>query len=116
MNATREVLGRLAAGDEQWLQAVISARPTIEIEGLRAPRVLDPATRVLVQLAALFALDAATSSLRWAVDRACAMGADDTELVQVLLTAGSAAGAAHTVRGASGLALALDLDLRVEAG
>lgn len=111
MNRTRELLRRLAASDERCLQAVISPELPMEIEGLRAAPVLDPATRVLVELAALLALDAATTSLRWAVERASAMGADDTALVQVLLTAGSAAGTAQTVNGASRLALALDLDV-----
>ncbi len=110
MNGTRELLLRLAASDERYLQAAISGAPPIEIEGVQAAPALDPATRVLVELAALLALDAATASLRWAVERACALGADDTALVQVLLTTGAATGTAHTVTGASRLALALDLD------
>lgn len=71
---------------------------------------LDRRTRVLVLLAALLAADAATTSVRWAVERAAATGIDDETLVSVLVTAGSAAGAAQTVTGASRLALALDVD------
>jgi hypothetical protein len=69
---------------------------------------------MLVQLAALLASDAGTSSLRWAVERASATGADDAALVRVLVVAGSMAGSAQTVASASRLALAIDLDLEVD--
>ena len=66
-----------------------------------------------MELAALLAADAATPSLRWAVDRAAATGAGDDKLVQVLLASASAAGSACTAASAARLALALDLDLTV---
>jgi hypothetical protein len=75
---------------------------------------LDRETRALVQLSALVAGDAGTTSLRWAADVAAAAGADDAALIRVLTSAGSAAGAAQTVKSAPRLALALDLDIEVE--
>jgi len=106
VNATEQLLRRLADNDEVCLQAVLaSERPDAAV--------LDRETWALVRLAALLAVDAATASLRWAVDVASAKGLDDVALVQVLLTAASAVGAAQTVANAPRLALALGLDLEV---
>ena len=68
---------------------------------------------MLVELAALLAVDAPTTCLRWAAERACATGADDHMLVYVLETAALAAGSAQAVASAPRLALALDLDTNV---
>ena len=106
------MLRRLADGDERSLAAVVSAAPQWaggDGTGLDRP------TRVLVELAALLAADAPTTSVRWAVERAAANGVDDEELVGVLLVAGAATGGAQTVTSAPRLALALDLDTGVEA-
>jgi alkylhydroperoxidase/carboxymuconolactone decarboxylase family protein YurZ len=105
---TREFLRRLAASDESFLEAAFS-RSEVGIE----PN-LDRSTRVLVELAALLAADAPTTSVRWAAERAAATGADDEKLLGVLLAAGAAAGEAQTVTSAPRLALALDLDVEVE--
>jgi len=113
VNATRELLRRLAANDECSLRAVIAPGEATDQRLSRAPG-LDARTRVLVELAALLAVDATTTSLRWAVDRACAMGADDETLVHVLLATGWAAGTAQAVAGARRLALALDFDLEAD--
>lgn len=109
MNSTRDLLQRLAAHDDVYLQAVLAPRSPLG-KVLLDPPSLDRAVRALVELAALLAVDAATSSLRCAVDRATGTGIDDQSLVQVLKTASAAAGAAHAVRSASRLALALDID------
>lgn len=109
VNATNELLQALAAHDERCLYAALWPGSPLR-EGDHA---LDRRTRMLVQLAALVAADASTSSLRWAVDRAAATGADDRSLVQVLRTVGRAAGSAQTVTTAPRLALALDLDTGV---
>ncbi|MGZ4245481.1 MAG: hypothetical protein ACXVSE_14425 [Solirubrobacteraceae bacterium] len=109
--ATRELLRRLAASDETSLEAAFgpggSAREMARIN-------LDRTTRVLVELAALLASDAPTTSVRWAAERASAAGADDEALVGVLLAASAAAGSAQTVTSAPRLALALDVDVEVE--
>jgi 4-carboxymuconolactone decarboxylase len=107
VDGTKELLRRLAAGDERSVQAVLSAAPP-------HGAALDRGTRALVQLAALLAVDAGTPSLRWAVDVASAAGVDDASLVQVLLTAAAATGAAQAVTSAPRLALALGVDVEFE--
>ena len=111
VNAPQDLLRRVAAHDERYLQAALCPDPLAG--GLESSATLDRRTRTLVQLAALLATDAATSSLRWAVERAAATGASDQTLVQVLETAGYVAGGAQTVSTAPRLALALDLDTGV---
>jgi alkylhydroperoxidase/carboxymuconolactone decarboxylase family protein YurZ len=109
--AAREVLRRLAASDETFLDATF----TPEGRSRAAAAIsLDRSTRVLVELAALLAADAPTTAVRWAAERAAAAGAGDEELVGVLLAAGAAAGGAQMVTSAPRLALALDVDLEVE--
>ena len=71
---------------------------------------LDRRTRVLVRLAALFAVGASTESLRWAVELASTTGADVDALAAVLVATGSAAGSAQLVESARRLALALGFD------
>ncbi len=108
---SEELLRSLCDGDESSLAAVVRGAP-----GWAGPpgTGLDRSTRVLVELAALLAADAATTSVRWAVERAAATGVDDEELVGVLLAAGAATGEVQTVTSAPRLALALDLDTDVE--
>jgi alkylhydroperoxidase/carboxymuconolactone decarboxylase family protein YurZ len=115
MNATRELLGRLAASDERSLGELVSPGLCADPTRCRAP-VLDPETRILVELAALLAADATTTSLRWVVDRACGMGADDETIGHVLPATGWAAGAAQTITSARRPALALDVDLEADGG
>jgi alkylhydroperoxidase/carboxymuconolactone decarboxylase family protein YurZ len=115
MNATRELLLRLAAHDEVYLQAVLAPRSQLGTTGVLDPPTLDRTVRALVELAALLATDAATPSLRCAVERAAGTGVDDQILVQVLKTAAGAAGTAQTVKSASRLALALDVDTDSDA-
>ena len=105
----RDLLLRLAAGDERSLRAVL--RGTLEPEhgdGVTAGPGLDRRTRMLVRLGALLALDAPTDSLRWAVELATAAGAGEDAVAGVLLATGSAAGSAQLVSSAARLAVALD--------
>ncbi len=111
MNATKQLLRRLSACDEGFLQAVLRPGPSARPECDDAPTALSRKTRALVELAALLAVDAATPSLRWAAERAAITGADDETLVRVLLESASSAGSAQTATGAERLALALDLDV-----
>jgi alkylhydroperoxidase/carboxymuconolactone decarboxylase family protein YurZ len=106
----RHLLRRLAAGDEICLDAIL--RPGVA-SGTPTPAtapLLDTRTRLLVQLAALLALDASTESLRWAVDLASAAGADDDALTAVLIVSGHTAGSAQLATSASRLATALGIE------
>jgi alkylhydroperoxidase/carboxymuconolactone decarboxylase family protein YurZ len=107
VNESEKLLRRLAANDETALQAVLSS------EGLERAA-LDRETWALVQLSALFAVDADTTTLRWAVEVAARVGADEGTLVQVLLSGVNAIGTAQAVTSAPRLALALDRDIEVE--
>ena len=105
----RDLLLRLAAGDERSLSAIL--RATLEPEenaDVAAGSTLDRRTRMLVRLGALLALDAPTDSLRWAVELATAAGAGEDAVAAVLFATGSTAGSAQLVSSAARLALALD--------
>jgi hypothetical protein len=107
----RDLLLRLAAGDERSLRAIL--RPTVDQAGGEeggAHSGLDRRTRLLVRLGALLALGASTESLRWAVDLASTAGAGDDAVAAVLVATGSAAGSAQLVASASRLAVALDYE------
>ncbi len=107
MTAGRRLLRDLAEHDERSVRAVLASEP--ELRGG-----LDRETFALVQLSALLATDAATDSLRWAVDRAATSGVDDAALAQVLIVTAPAAGAAQAVASAARLALALGVDVDIE--
>lgn len=107
----RDLLLRLAAGDERALRAIL--RPTIDPAGAEdtpAGEFLDRRTRLLVRLGALLALDAPTDCVRWAVDLASTAGAGEDALAATLLATGSPAGAAQLVSSAARLAAALDYE------
>jgi alkylhydroperoxidase/carboxymuconolactone decarboxylase family protein YurZ len=109
VSPARDLLVRLAAGDERSLRAVL--RATLEpdqSEEVVAGSSLDRRTRMLVRLGALLALDAPTDSLRWAVELAAAAGAGEDAVAAVLLATASAAGSAQLVSSAGRLAVALD--------
>ena len=107
MDAPADLLRRLAASDEHCIREILAgARPRAAALG--------PVARALVQLAAMLAVDASTTSVRWAVDVASGAGADDAALVRVLVSAASATGAAQTVVSAPRLALAVGVDLEVD--
>ena len=107
MNSSEHLLRRIAAHDDSCLREVLASERN-------EPPALDRETRALVQLSALLATDAATPSLRWAVDVASAAGADDAALVGVLLTTAAATGETQIVTGASRLALALGVEVEAE--
>ncbi len=75
---------------------------------------LRPKVDVLVQLGALLALGAATSSLRATVDRAVEAGATEAEIVGVLVAVAPAVGLARVVSAAPRLALAIGYDLEAD--
>jgi hypothetical protein len=108
---SRDLLLRLAAGDERSLQAIL--RPTVgpaRVEEPAANSGLDRRTWLLVRLGALLALGASTESLRWAVDLASTAGAGEDAVAAVLVATGSAAGSAQLVASASRLVVALDYE------
>jgi hypothetical protein len=102
-----DLLRRLASHDEGLLRTVLRVMPGGDLDQLCA---LDRRTRMLVRLGALLAIDATTSSLRWAVELASTSGAGDDAMAAVLVSAGGTAGSAQLVASASRLAEALDLE------
>ena len=110
MDAVRELLGQIAAGDEPCLRALLSGAPPKPNLASAWPA-MDRRTRALVQLSALLASGADTNTLRAAVEQAMATGCGDGAIVRVLLLAAGAAGRAQAAAGAPKLALALDLDV-----
>jgi hypothetical protein len=102
-----DLLRRLASHDERLLGTVLRLMPGGDLDHLCG---LDRRTRMLVRLGALLAIDAATSSLRWAVELASTSGAGDDALAAVLLSAGGTAGSAQLVASASRLVEALDFE------
>jgi hypothetical protein len=109
MKETEALLRRLAASDEASLRSVLD--PCCG----SAPA-LDREAHALVQLSALLAAEATTTSLRWAIDVACTAGVDDITLAEVLWAIAPVAGTAQTAVTAPRLALALDFDLDAEGG
>ena len=105
-----QLLRALAAGDERSLGTVMAPRPEL---GLCDPlgQALDRRTKMLVRLAALIAVGASTTSLRWAVEMASTNGAEIDALAEVLLASAPAAGTARVVDAAPRLALALGYDV-----
>ncbi len=76
-----------------------------------SPPALDQKVDVLVRLGALLALGAATSSLRAAVEHALQAGANESEIVDVLVAVGPAVGLARLVAAAPRLATALGYEM-----
>ena len=72
---------------------------------------LGPKVELLVRLAALLAVGAATPSLKEAVDQASAAGATTGEIVSVLVAVGPGVGLASLVACAPKLAVAIGYDL-----
>lgn len=113
-NETKAMLRRLASNDDRWLRAVMAPAPE-HLTGAAPPwQPLDRRTRVLVRLAALLAVGAPTTSLRWAVDLASTAGVGDDVMLDTLLAAAPVTGSAALVSSAPRLALALGLDVAPE--
>ena len=77
-------------------------------------RALPAETSALVHLAALLAAGGSTTSLRWAVELALQSGADDDDIVEVLVTMAAIIGSARVVAAAPRLALAIGYDIEIE--
>ncbi|MGE5617488.1 MAG: hypothetical protein ACM3UX_00975 [Candidatus Woesearchaeota archaeon] len=102
----RALLQRLIEHDDECLGRMLV--PNAVIRGWDWPgdgeEGLDPRTIGLIRLAALFALDAPTASLRWGLDLASAAGVDDAQVVAALVSAASAECAARIASGGPDLA------------
>lgn len=110
-----QLLRGLAAGDETVLRSVLD----VSRRRLRDPRpgsgrALPAETLSLVHLAALLASGGSTTSLRWAVELALQAGAEDDEIVEVLVTVAAIVGSARVVAAAPRLALAIGYDIEIE--
>jgi 4-carboxymuconolactone decarboxylase len=101
-----DLLRRLAFNDEKALGMVLTGRLGVDGESELGAKV-----ELLVRLAALLSVGAATPSLREAVDQASAAGATASEIVGVLVAVGPAVGLASVVASAPRLALAIGYDL-----
>jgi alkylhydroperoxidase/carboxymuconolactone decarboxylase family protein YurZ len=114
MNDAKDLLRRLSAADEGCLRTILAPSSDPERVTSAVPAALDRRIRALVRLGALIAVDAPTTSLRWAVELAVTAGADDDAIVGALVAAAPAAGAAQVVAMAPRLALALGFETAVE--
>jgi 4-carboxymuconolactone decarboxylase len=111
--AGEDLLRRLAANEEDSVRRVLALTPEAG-GGDALNAALTPRVRMLVLLAALVALDASTTSLYWAVERASCAGAGDDEIVAVLVTIGSEVGLPRVVSTAPRLALAIGHEIDVD--
>ena len=110
-----QLLRGLAAGDETVLSSVLDVSRAHPGGPRRAmSRALPAETSALVHLAALLAAGGSTTSLRWAVELALQSGAQDDEIVDVLVTVAAIVGAARVVAAAPRLALAIGYDIEIE--
>ncbi len=109
VDETERLLRRLAHNDEESVGMVLASGA--ETAGAA---VLRPKVDVLVQLGALLALGASTSSLRATVDRAVEAGATEAEIVGVLIAVAPTVGLARVVSTAPRLAVAIGYDLEAD--
>jgi 4-carboxymuconolactone decarboxylase len=110
-----QLLRDLAAGDETVLRSVLDvSRRHLQNPRRCSDRALPAETFALVHLAALLAAGGSTTSLRWAVERAVQSGAEDDEIVEVLVTVAAIVGSARVVVEAPRLALAIGYDIEIE--
>jgi 4-carboxymuconolactone decarboxylase len=110
-----QLLRGLAAGDENALSSVLDvSRRQLRNPRPRPGRALPTETFALVQLASLLATGGSTTSLRWAVELALQSGAQDDEIVDVLVTMAAIVGSARVVAAAPRLALAIGYDIEIE--
>jgi alkylhydroperoxidase/carboxymuconolactone decarboxylase family protein YurZ len=109
VDETERLLRRLALNDEESVGMVL-ARGSDAV----GSAALRPKVDLLVQLGALLALGAATSSLRATVERAIEAGATEAEIVGVLIAVAPAVGLARVVSTAPRLAMAIGYDLEAD--
>lgn len=110
-----DLLRRLGASDEGALRTVLRlptepGRGCTQFDGALTTKI-----RILVRLAALVALDASTTSIRWAAEQAGCAGADIDEITGVLVAVGPDVGVPRVVACAPRLALAVGYELGVES-
>jgi alkylhydroperoxidase/carboxymuconolactone decarboxylase family protein YurZ len=110
----RDLLRRLAAGDERSLRGVLAPTPERRPADPAFPAALDRRTRELVRLAALMAVEASSTSLRWAVELASTSGVEDGAMVGALAATAAATGTTQAVSNAPRLALALGFDFELD--
>jgi|SRR5947209_1320632 len=106
MDPAEDLLRRLAFNDEKALSKVLAGRL-----GNSGETQLSPHVEILVRLAALLAIGAATPLLRETVAQAMAEGVTTSEIVGVLVAVGPAVGLAGLVATAPRLASAIGYDL-----
>jgi hypothetical protein len=106
VDPAEDLLRRLALNDEKALGRVLTPRVGADRHGELGAKL-----ELLVRLAALLAVGAATSSLREAVEQGFAAGASPDELVDVLVAVGPTIGLASLVASAQRLAAAIGYDL-----
>lgn len=102
----QEILRDLVVNDRRLL-ARLSGRDPAASEGCA----LEPKTLALVRVASLVAADGPVETFRWTVGDALESGADEREVVGVLLSVASLVGVARVAATAAKVALALDYDL-----
>jgi alkylhydroperoxidase/carboxymuconolactone decarboxylase family protein YurZ len=102
----QERLRSLALGDDRFVASVLGmGRDTIDASRL------DPKTHAMVTLAALLALDAASSSYNASAELALASGASLDEIVGILIAVAPTIGLGRVVSAAPELGLALGYDV-----
>ena len=109
MDQLERLLRQLAINDEQSLDRVLTRGSAAVTEAALRPKV-----DLLVELGALLALGAPTTSLRATVRRATTVGATESEIVGVLLAVAPAVGLARVVSSAPRLALAMGYDIEAD--
>jgi hypothetical protein len=109
VDEVERLLRLLALNDEASVGRVLAGGPGPIGGAVRRPKI-----DLLVQLGALLALGAATSSLRATVDRAIEAGATEAEIVEVLVAVAPAVGLARVVSAAPRLALAIGYDIEAD--
>jgi alkylhydroperoxidase/carboxymuconolactone decarboxylase family protein YurZ len=106
MAGHEERLRRLAIYDPAFLQAVLAIHPgDVRASGL------DPKTHTLVQLSALLAADAPSTSWHCTATLALAVGATPDEVVGTLVAVAPIIGLGRAAAAASDIALAVGYDL-----
>lgn len=106
MDEVERLLRLLALNDEESVGRVLASEPHAHLS-----ETLNQKEGLLVRIAALLALGAATSSLRTTVDHAIRAGASEAEITDVLIAVGPALGVARVVMSAPRLAMALGYEI-----
>jgi 4-carboxymuconolactone decarboxylase len=100
------LLRRLALNDEATVESVLGQTVAVEHTNLGSK------TTALARLAALVAIDASPSTFQWGIGAALAAGADEHDLVELLLTVAPIVGTARTSAAVPAFAGALGFDLQ----